>query len=65
MILIQVCYTPEVGRHLVASRDIAPLELVLWDTAVVVGPCADSVPVCLECMDKVDGSYQCPHCQVS
>ena len=61
----RVAYSDTVGRYLVASRDIKPLELVLWDTAAALGPCADSVPVCLECGDKVDGSYQCPKCQVS
>ena len=61
----RVAYSDTVGRYLVASRDIKPLELVLWDTASALGPCADSVPVCLECGDKVDGSYQCPKCQVS
>ena len=60
----RVAFSDTVGRYLVASRDIKPLELVLWDTAAATGPCADSVPVCLECGDKVDGSYQCPHCQV-
>jgi len=59
----RVAYSDTVGRYLVASRDIKPLELVLWDTAAALGPCADSVPVCLECGDKVDGSYQCPKCQ--
>ena len=60
----KVAYSPDVGRYLVASRDIKPLELVLWDTAAAVGPAADSVPVCLECFSKVDGTFQCPKCQV-
>ena len=64
MELLGVRYALKVGRYLVASRDVKPLELVLWDTAAATGPCADSVPVCLECGDKVDGSYHCPHCQV-
>ena len=33
--MIQVMFSPEVGRYLVAARDIKPLELVLWDTAAV------------------------------
>lgn len=60
----KVAYSPQVGRYLVASRDIKPLELVLWDMAAAVGPGADSVPVCLECFSNVDGSFQCPNCQV-
>ena len=60
---IQVCHSPEVGRYLVASRDIKPLELVLWDRAAAVGPAADALPVCLECFGKVDGSFFCPQCQ--
>ena len=30
-IIFQVEYAEGVGRYLVAARDIAPLELVLWD----------------------------------
>jgi len=60
---LKVKFSADVGRYLVASRDIKPLELVLWDTAVAVGPCADSVPVCLECFAKVDGTYFCPKCK--
>ena len=63
--MFQVSYSPDVGRYLVAARDIKPLELVIWDAADAMGPCADSVPVCLECFAKVDGSFQCPKCQVS
>ena len=48
---------------MVASRDIKPLELVLWDRAAAVGPAADALPVCLECFGKVDGSFLCPKCQ--
>jgi len=59
----KVCHSPEVGRYLVASRDIKPLELVLWDRAAAVGPGADALPVCLECFGKVDGSFLCPKCQ--
>ena len=35
MRMFQVRFSPEVGRYLVAARDIKPLELVLWDTAAV------------------------------
>ena len=62
--IAQVSYSPDVGRYLVAARDIKPLELVIWDAADAMGPSADSVPVCLECFAKVDGSFQCPKCQV-
>ena len=52
---MQVQHSPTVGRFLVASRDIQPLELVLWDKAAAVGPGADTLPVCLECFRKVEG----------
>ena len=39
------------GNVLVAGRDIAPWELVLRDTALVVGP--DNSPVCVGCHGKV------------
>ena len=60
--MFQVEYSSSIGRHLVASRNISPLELVLWDTAAVTGPAADTAPVCLQCFSRVDGSFLCPGC---
>ena len=42
---------PHCGRVLMATRDIAPWELVIADTAVVLAP--NDVPVCLGCLNEV------------
>jgi len=51
-----------VGRFVVATRDIEPLELVMWDNAAALGPRMGTAPVCLQCLKPVDGSYMCPEC---
>ena len=42
---------PGYGRVLVAARDLAPWELVLEDTCLVMAPC--DKPVCLACLGEV------------
>ena len=42
---------PDCGRVLTATRDIAPFELVISDTALVLAP--NDQPVCLGCLDQV------------
>ena len=42
---------PNCGRVLIATRDIAPFELVLADTALVMAP--NDLPVCLGCLGQV------------
>lgn len=54
---------PELGRYMVAARDIKPLELLLWEQAAVVGPYSKNGSGCLQCLKKVDGSYLCSGCQ--
>lgn len=45
-----VATSPELGRHWVATRDIAPGELLLEERPLVVGPKAGTPPaVCLTC----------------
>ncbi len=41
------------GRHFLATRDIAPLELVLTDRPSVVGPPTVTKPTCLGCLDPL------------
>ena len=48
---------------MVAARDIAPLELILWEEPAVVGPYSKSGSGCLKCLKKVDGKYTCSGCQ--
>ena len=38
---------------MVATRDIEPGETIFQDTAAVVGPAAESLPLCLDCHSKV------------
>ena len=57
-----VCYGEGVGHFMVAVRDIKPMEVVLREMPVVVGPYTQTSPQCLQCCAKVDGSYLCPHC---
>ena len=45
-------------RFMVATRDIEPLELVMWDNAAALGPRMGSAPVCLQCLKPVNGSYR-------
>jgi len=54
------------GRCLVATRDIAPLELIMFDAAIVHGPQNNTVPVCLECNTTLpaDHSYLCGMCNM-
>ena len=42
---------PHCGRVLIATRDIAPFELVIADSALALVP--NDVPVCLGCLGKV------------
>lgn len=59
----KICQNEEVGRHVVAVRDISPLELVLVDNPAVVGPKQFITPVCLACLEPVTGEFSCPSCQ--
>ena len=53
---------PEVGRFVVAVRDIEPLELVMWDNAACLGPRMGCPPCCLQCLKRTDGKFFCPEC---
>ncbi len=50
----------QVGRYVEATRDIAPLEVIMEDEPAVYGPEHDTVPVCLECLERYDtGNSMC------
>ena len=52
----------KVGRYVVATRHINPLELILHDTPAIFGPNnLTLVPLCLECLIPVDGSFLCEY----
>ena len=60
----RVLQKPNVGRFLIATRDIEPGELILKDKPVIFGPSFESGPLCLECLAPVDGSFLCPKCDL-
>jgi len=51
-----------VGRTLVATRDVEPLELVLWDGAAAMGPRMGGLPVCLQCLKPAKAGSVCSKC---
>ena len=54
-----------VGRYLVATRRIEPLETILTEPALCVGPCRDGQLVCVECLNTLDQvTSTCPACQL-
>lgn len=44
-----------IGRVLIATRTIKPMELILVDPGTITGPNYTSRPVCLECLRPVNG----------
>ena len=60
----KVVRSPGVGRHLVATRDIRPGEVILEEPPVTGGPRQYTAPVCLGCHRLVSLSgYRCSRCQ--
>jgi len=58
---------PVVGRYLVASRNIHPLETILCEAPFCVGPSRERVPVCVECLQvvvEVEESGRCSGCNL-
>ena len=49
---------PGVGRFVVATRDIEPLEMVMWDNAATLGPRMGCAPCCLQCLKPVTGEFR-------
>ncbi|XP_063848062.1 SET domain-containing protein SmydA-8-like isoform X2 [Scylla paramamosain] len=58
----QVLHSPELGRYMVASRDLKAGDIILREDPIVVGPKQVTEPVCLGCYKRVDGSYRCERC---
>ena len=54
----------KVGRYVIATRDIHPMELILMDNPAVFGPNHDTRPACMECLMPVDGSVVCEKCKL-
>lgn len=51
----ETSYKDGIGRILKATRTIKSMDLVLVDPGTVIGPNYCSKPVCLECLQPVDG----------
>lgn len=58
----QVLESPELGRYMVASRDLKAGDVILKDEPLVIGPKQITEPICLGCYKRVDGSYRCQKC---
>ena len=54
---VQVCSSPELGRYLVATRDLKPGEMIISETPLVMGPQAVTIPVCLACYKPATSKY--------
>lgn len=54
---------PELGRYLVAARDLVPGEVVFRAAPIVSGLQPGSVPLCLGCYRPLqDAEFRCPTC---
>eukprot|EP00095_Tigriopus_kingsejongensis_P011425 maker-scaffold953_size76948-snap-gene-0.8 protein:Tk11425 transcript:maker-scaffold953_size76948-snap-gene-0.8-mRNA-1 annotation:"hypothetical protein DAPPUDRAFT_194440" len=58
----KICSSSVIGRHVVATRDLRPGELVLSENPLLIAPMAYTVPICLACFKPVDGSIRCTTC---
>ena len=45
----------EMGRFIIATRDLKPGELILTESPLVIGPMAVTPPICLGCYKNIDG----------
>ena len=55
----------ELGRYMVATRDIKPFETILEDEALAYGPSEFNPVCCLICLQAVEKiSKVCPHCNL-
>lgn len=60
---IVVKYRSQVGRYIIASRDIAAGEVIFAEEALALGPAHDSLPSCLNCLKlSAPDGFLCPKC---
>ncbi|XP_017867790.1 PREDICTED: protein msta [Drosophila arizonae] len=50
----RVAHNELLGRHLVATRNIKPYEIVLKEAPLMRGPAQISVPVCMGCLNSIE-----------
>lgn len=53
---------PDVGRHLVASRNLKEGQLVIREAPVALGPTSESFPICLGCHTPIKEEEDLPRC---
>uniref|UniRef100_A0A336MKR3 CSON000704 protein n=1 Tax=Culicoides sonorensis TaxID=179676 RepID=A0A336MKR3_CULSO len=62
----RIAISEVMGRYLVANRDLRAGELIIKTEPLVVGPCAESPPVCLGCNADLPRcqkkQYKCNNC---
>eukprot|EP00096_Caligus_rogercresseyi_P012657 TRINITY_DN5373_c0_g1_i1.p1 TRINITY_DN5373_c0_g1~~TRINITY_DN5373_c0_g1_i1.p1 ORF type:complete len:578 (-),score=111.95 TRINITY_DN5373_c0_g1_i1:77-1810(-) len=57
-------FNEEVGRYMVASRDIQPGEIIFQEEPLAYGPNHSSLPTCMECMRRVEEPFLCLRCNL-
>lgn len=58
-----VQHSGDVGRFVVATKDIKVGEVIIEEQPVTVGPKQFTNPVCLGCHKEVGFSFRCPECE--
>ncbi|CAL4065040.1 unnamed protein product [Meganyctiphanes norvegica] len=53
----------ELGKHLIASRDLDVDTIIVTEAPLVLAPKQVSEPLCLGCYKKVSGDYRCSKCK--
>ena len=48
-VLYDIGKSPEVGRYMLAKRDVKPGEVIFTDQPAVIGPDSNSLPLCTVC----------------
>ena len=57
-------FISKVGRYVVATRDLEPLDLIMLDDPVLLGLNHDSLTACVECMRPMDQETTCADCSL-
>jgi len=60
---LQISSTEDLGRFLVASQDINAGDVVFVEENISWSPMLQTKPVCLACVQSVDGGFLCPKCR--
>ena len=56
--IFQIESNAELGKYLVASRDLKEGDILFSEPPLVVGPVGVTLPVCLACYNVVGDSYK-------